>query len=457
MSVSTPSVPELPLPFSVMFRNHMARGTRPPQSGIAIVEGPWTFETLSIASRLTPRTLRRYAEGAGLPRRIEPLLRAFFGMPMAPGGEKFLESWADEINARERIQRLSLPKFSFPAGGVNVMNRDSIDAELSAMPATPLPAQGAGPHFSMSVLGRIRNAAPTEINQQGNNGKLIADLLPLSRESVQELIGKLNQKHNSFVDLARVATLYRDAIALPVAEISWGYVWGLGLKLDTRAAAAERQIADRLEPEMEDSTLAALQEVRTLHAPLILATGEGRKLQNEAEDFISSAEEKKKLRDASLAMAEGMTEDVAEREAKATVIEAASSIGEGRRPEHSTMFGMVTVKHVCIVVVAAAMAAVPSIILGPLGTPLTMGAWEALKNSPRIAQAFKAVGGDIERVWQGGGVAAQQAVNRLAPFKEFVRKNDPHLRQISGSSGQLRWLTAYLDYLKQLDATKRGE
>jgi hypothetical protein len=108
--------------------------------------------------------------------------------------------------------------------------------------------------------------------------------LPLVREAVEDLAARIGPNDNAFPELARILARYRSAIASSEQAISWGLVWGLGVRLEETAAAAERQI-DRLTPALEDAAHAALQAWRTLHAPLILATAEGRELQGQADEL----------------------------------------------------------------------------------------------------------------------------------------------------------------------------
>jgi hypothetical protein len=141
---------------------------------------------------------------------------------------------------------------------------DRIDA------ADEVPSQGAGTHFAISAAGEIAQTVPSQLDANGNDIRHIHQLLP--------------------------------------SEIAWGLVWGLGVRLEEAAAAAERKGIDRLAPTLEDAALAALQSLRTLHVPLILATAEGRKLQEQADRLHMTRAEQAALRDDAVALSDDLNE-----------------------------------------------------------------------------------------------------------------------------------------------------
>ena len=149
---------------------------------------------------------------------------------------------------------------------------------LEAMPKLELPLQEPGPHFGLGASGQIASMPIARLDQQGNDLRRINQLLPLIRECAEDFgnnSGSLGNQHPSIV---RDVSRYLQAISTETAEIDWGMVWGLGVRLEAATAAAERRMGERLAPELEDEPLTALQSLRNLHAPLILATIEGREL-----------------------------------------------------------------------------------------------------------------------------------------------------------------------------------
>jgi hypothetical protein len=124
---------------------------------------------------------------------------------------------------------------------VNAAIRRLIEAHT---PPEPIPAQGAGPHFALSPAHKIGLATPSEIDAAGNNLGRLRQQLPLVREAAGDLAGHLNP--NAFPELARNLTAYRATIEGEPETIAWGVVFGRGVRLDNAAAAARRQIEDRL-------------------------------------------------------------------------------------------------------------------------------------------------------------------------------------------------------------------
>lgn len=73
--------------------------------------------------------------------------------------------------------------------------------------------------------------------------------------------------------------------------------------------AAERKISNRLAPALEDTQLAALQSLRALHAPLILATVEGRELQEQADRLRMTPQEQAALRADAVALSASLKQN----------------------------------------------------------------------------------------------------------------------------------------------------
>ena len=325
-------------------------------------------------------------------------------------------------------------------------------SQTLAMSLDPLPKQGAGPHFAIAPSGRIAQASPSTIDAVGNDTRRITQLIDLVRQTTDDLALTLRRSSNTFPELLRDLNAYRSALSHEVSDVPWGLVWGLGVKLEEAAAAAERKIEDRLSPPLEDAALSSLQSLRALHAPLILATAEGRELQEQADLMSMTREEQSALRSdaAAFSLSLEQSTNLIEQEASDIISEAATSIGQGRHPNRGTTFGIVTIKHTAIVLVGAAVIGIPAhYIGGVVGTSLTMGAWEAVKKAPSFALATAALGDEFNRILEKGGAAAEGQIARLAPFRRFILDNEAPLRRIAASTTQLRWMAAYIDFLVQ--------
>ena len=234
--------------------------------------------------------------------------------------------------------------------------------------------------------------------------------------------------------------------------------------LENAAAAMKRKIDDRLLPSLEDAAQSALDSLLTLHGPLILATGEGRELQEQADRLRMTREEQLRLRgDAEvLALELLQSPDLIEPEVAGTVVQAIQAIGEGRFPERGAVFGFATIKNVVIVVLSgAALAAfLPAgvALAGTLGGLATAGpAWvgyESLKKSKIFAAATTALAEKFDQLIGGGEAKLAQRLTSLAPFKPFVGANEDALRRIATNTRQFRWILPYIDFVVRRNETK---
>jgi hypothetical protein len=332
-------------------------------------------------------------------------------------------------------------------------------ANCRAHPSEPIPAQGAGPQFGLNPDLKIALAPLAELNVDGNNLKRIGEQLPLVRQAANDLAACLNPNYQP---LFRNLTDYSAAIAGEPETISWGVVFGLGVRLDNAAAAARRQIDDRMLPPLEDAAQEALDSVLMLHGPLILATKEGRELAETADGFRLTREQQAILRTDAEAITERLrnSPDLIEPVAAELGQMAAESIGEGGHPERGTAFGLATVKNVATILISAGTLAafVPtSLALGGLAAGAAAGgmAWvgyETLKKSQRFTSATSALGAGFDHLHDLAEAQVLQRLIGLAPFRRFVHANEQPLRRIAENSTQLRWMTRYIDFITGTNA-----
>lgn len=326
-------------------------------------------------------------------------------------------------------------------------------------PPQPIPAQGAGPHFALNRDLKIALAPPADFDAEGNNLRRIREQLPLLRRAADDLAGNLNS--NTHPELSRNLADYRAAIAGEPETIAWGIVFGLGVRLENAAAAAGRDMADRLHEPLEDAAQEALDTVLTLHGPLILATREGRELSEEADRFRLTRDQQASLRDDALAIAADLknSPEIIEPVAAELGEKAAETIGEGDHPERGTAFGLAMVKNVATILVPAAGLGALAWSLGGIGENTTILAGAAfLHHNDRIRDAARAIGGDyhllvdaaLSTAKDQADLAKAQAIARLrllTPFRDFVTANEKPLRRLAGYSTSLRWMLWYIDFI----------
>ena len=321
-------------------------------------------------------------------------------------------------------------------------------------PAEPIPPQGAGPHFILGATGQIAVAPPAQLHAAGNDIGRLRELLPLVRRAAGDLAAALNP--NQFTVLSRNLADYRSAIAGDASELAWGVVFGLGVRLANASDAAQRQIEDRLLSALEDPAQEALQSLNVLHGALIMATAEGRELEEQADRLQMTRDEEAAFRADAMTIAAELhrSAEMIEPEAHKIVSEAVEIIGEGRHAERGTVFGIVTIKHVTIVLVSAgtlaAFVPVGLALGGPIGAVVGGGAawvgYKGLEKSNSYKAATTALGAWFNRLHELEQGAALQRLALLAPFRQFVVKNEQPLRRIATNT-RMRWMLPYIDFI----------
>jgi hypothetical protein len=173
---------------------------------------------------------------------------------------------------------------------------DDPASESAAVPEIPRP--GPGPRFQVSLDGQIDREPAPYLDEQGNDLRTINGLKPLVTRAVSELRARLSP--NEFPELIMTVEQYGAVLNPgPGRGVEWGELWGLGVMLQNAASSAERQIALRLSPPLEDPAKTALDSLLAIHGPLILATREGAELSAKAQGFAMTREQQADLRAAS--------------------------------------------------------------------------------------------------------------------------------------------------------------
>ena len=284
---------------------------------------------------------------------------------------------------------------------------DEVEHAASVGPVEAVPAQGPGPRFRASEEGPVDRAAPAELDAEGNSLKTIAQLRPMALRCAADL--KTRLPPNQFGELLSAVDRYLAALNPGENKaIEWGEVWGHGVILQSAADAAERKIAERVLPELEDPAETALESLLTIHGPMILATRDGATLSATASNFRLTREQQQVLRAAALRIAEQLRADkeVITPRAAASVAHATESIGQGPHPERGSVYGLATVKNISIVLIGGAAVATPALVGALLGSALIGAAagapfsWlvvEAVKKSPAFNALAIQLGARISR------------------------------------------------------------
>jgi hypothetical protein len=114
-------------------------------------------------------------------------------------------------------------------------------------------------------------------------------------------------------------------------------------------------------------------------------------------------------------LAEGLQNDaeVIEKPAAELVEKAAGTMGEGPHAERGTVFGLAAIKNVSIVLVGAAVVTA-------------------------AATAASGIAGPAQLTGR---------LQALAPFRNFVIRNEEPLRRIADNTSAMRWMLAYINFI----------
>lgn len=342
--------------------------------------------------------------------------------------------------------------------------RDPTETASVGKMLSELPAQGAGVHFEFSEEGMIDFAAPANIDADGNNIARLQSLKPLLVDVVKILDDSINpNQHPQLKDLIET---YYDLIDRDLQEIPFAQLFGVGLRLENAANAANRKISDRELPELEDHAKEALDSVMALHGPFILASKEGAELVEAASKYERRREDEVELREAAVRLANDLRSagDLISEDAASFVKDSAESISEGRHPERSTVFGLGTTKNAALVLIAGASFCALPVVGGAaigasgavMGTLAALVGIEGLKKSTAFNSLSGIVKDGIDELSDAeiAKVLEEKAAS-FAPHLRFVLEHEHTLRAIAGSRKQFGWLHKYLDWLKVAAASKQ--
>jgi hypothetical protein len=320
-------------------------------------------------------------------------------------------------------------------------------------PPEPIPLQGAGPHFTIGAAGQIALAPPPELDAAGNDIGRIRQFLPMVRRAAADLADAVNP--NQFTVLSGTLDDYRAAIAADAPEIAWGVVFGLGVRLGNAADAAQRQIEDRLLPALEDPAQEALQSLNILHGSLIMATAEGRELEEQADRLQMTRDQQAAFRAEAVAIAAKLHRAVGviEPQADKIVTDAAEVIGEGRHPERGSAFGIAAFRNVTTVLVSAGAVIAMSAALGWVGAGVAWVGLKGLEKSRTFAAAMTALGKGFDILHEIDAARLGERLTQIAPLRRFIVDNQKLLRGVASNLRQMSWMVPYIDFIVPQDET----
>ncbi len=142
----------------------------------------------------------------------------------------------------------------------------------------PQPAeQQTGPHFALDGDADRLSSIP-KINDGETDWDVIEGLYPSLLSAADAMASHFGGGNNAHSGLGALATEYRTLLNAPVKQLPFAQLTGLGIRLGNAELAAQRDIKNRLKPELEDDEEEALNSLLDLHGPFIMATPEGQKI-----------------------------------------------------------------------------------------------------------------------------------------------------------------------------------
>ena len=214
----------------------------------------WSAVTFAVACGVTPQSVNNWLQSRSIPNQnsFARICSVFF---------------ANVSNWETHQPFIELSDAYWASSNGISFDAVTFDNNSVDTPKLPVPRQSAGPHFAISSAGKIFHAPPHEFDESGNNVRRLLQLLPIAQEEASRFLGYFSPGDNAFATLMNDVAAYKASIGGDVSEIDWGLVWGLGVRIEEAASAAMRKIDDRVLPSLEDQPLAALQSLRSVHAP----------------------------------------------------------------------------------------------------------------------------------------------------------------------------------------------
>lgn len=329
-----------------------------------------------------------------------------------------------------------------------------------------LPRQGAGPHFEITNDAIIDFAPSKALDSHGNNIGRLRALHPLLIEAARNMRQELST--NEQPRLFEMTNHYLQLINQDLKAISFDQLFAAGLRLENAAAAAKREIASRVLPELEDPAREALDSLIQIHGLFVMSSAVGIELVSVSERYQRQPEEDAAFRSAAMNLAKAIQarSDIMARGPARFLVEVAEEIDSGPRAERATVVGVGTFKNVCVVLVGGALVglipivggAVAGIPGGILGGAIALLVGDTLRKSEpftdvvevgkkKFNQAAKISSGDVRALRSYG----------LDRYCEFILEHESILRVLAGDRPQFSWIQQHIDWLKTHQLPKADE
>jgi len=315
-----------------------------------------------------------------------------------------------------------------------------------------LPVQGVGPHFQLGENGLLNFVPSSDLDEAGNNGKLLNDLQPVLQDLVQQLLAELgggNSPHHALRERVRD---YQALISQPLDQINFGRLYVEGVRYLNALNAATT--SDDLPP-LDATAKERADSLSQLHGVFILATVDGAQAVEAEMRYRRLPSEEEAFRHDMVEVAQTMAAhpEVVAPEVANFLVEAASETGKGPNPARSSTAATGSIRNAAIVIsYGAVIAAIPLAAGAALGVGGALGASaivllanEAVKKS----KPFEAIRDNLtETINWASHKGLNELAEKLRPHLELMRILRPRLQAVAEKDESFSWVNSTGDFLE---------
>jgi hypothetical protein len=223
-----------------------------------------------------------------------------------------------------------------------------------------LPQPGPGPRLTVrDERLDIDLHRPSDSPPPSKRSKALLDEL---REAARDFANGFDPTSNAHGQLRKVVERYRSQIELDDPDVN--VIFALGLRLENARLAAQRQVRDGIEPELEDAQQEALASTVQIHAVYIVSEPDGVHLLEAAERYAHKPKDDERFKK--------LAEQVADRIEQAHEFAterlnefhkgALEEMNRGEHPARAGTVGRNTTQRVLVFVANAAIGVAPAIV-----------------------------------------------------------------------------------------------
>ena len=334
-------------------------------------------------------------------------------------------------------------------------------ADLVAAHAPPLPDMphpGAGLHLEVAPSGAIVFAPPAALDPAGNHVARLRSLHPELVGALDELLGALGGatpggRNSPPGPLAEAATAYAEIANAPLHGMDFDRLYARGVRLQAVAAETEKAVERGAEPALPVRAAAALRTVLALHGPFIRATKAGIELSADEEAESGTPEERRKQRDATVALATALQNrpELVAPEVAQEVLAAAQAGGEGPNPARSSVIASAQARHVATAMLsmgAAAGVAAGAFAVAGAGASVLVAllAVEPIKNSRGYGHVRDFLTRALNRLGDADPAPVLLALRRHG---DFVRQQAALFERLGALGGRWAFIGPVLDWIRR--------